>query len=167
VSALVVESSRAQQWYKPGLLLIGDAAHVMSPIGGVGINYAIQDAVVAANVLSSSLRMGNVAVEELREVQRQREWPVTVIQFIQTQIQKRVIAAALQSTTTLQIPAPVRLLLRIPYLRDLPARVLAFGVREVHVRKPERLIPARTTVTASGMLLDVLAGIIGAIPFHR
>jgi len=138
VSALVVESSRAQQWYKPGLLLIGDAAHVMSPIGGVGINYAIQDAVVAANVLTSSLRMGNVAVEELREVQRQREWPVTVIQFIQTQIQKRVIAAALQSTTALQIPAPLRLLLRIPILRDLPARVLAFGVREVHVKLAAR-----------------------------
>ena len=135
VAALVVESSRAQRWYKPGLLLIGDAAHVMSPIGGVGINYAIQDAVVAANVLTSSLRMGNVAVEELREVQRQREWPVAVIQWIQTQIQKRVIAAALQSTTTLQIPAPLRLLLRIPILRDLPAKVLAFGVREVHVEQ--------------------------------
>lgn len=138
VAVLSVESSRVDRWYKPGLLLIGDAAHVMSPIGGVGINYAIQDAVVTANVLSMALKRGNVCVEELREVQRQREWPVTVIQWIQAQIQKRVIAAALQSTTALQIPAPLRLLLRIPGLRDLPARVLAFGVREVHVDLPGR-----------------------------
>ena len=110
----------------------------MSPIGGVGINYAIQDAVVAANVLSPSLKRGNVCLEELREVQRQREWPVTVIQWIQTQIQKRVIAAALQSTTTLQMPAPLRVLLRIPIIRDIPARILAFGVREVHVQRPDQ-----------------------------
>ena len=138
VAVLSVESSRVSQWYKPGLLLIGDAAHVMSPIGGVGINYAIQDAVVAANVLGASLRRGNVCLEELREVQRQREWPVTVIQWIQTQIQKRVIAAALKSTKALQMPWPLRVLLRIPILRDLPARVLAFGVREVHVELRDR-----------------------------
>jgi 2-polyprenyl-6-methoxyphenol hydroxylase-like FAD-dependent oxidoreductase len=132
-AVLNVESSRVCRWYKPGLLLIGDAAHVMSPVGGVGINYAIQDAVVAANVLSGPLRMGVVAIEDLREVQRQREWPVTVIQWIQTQIQKRVIAAALRSDKPLQIPAIVRLLLRVPILRDVPARILAFGVRRVHV----------------------------------
>ena len=165
IAVLSVESSRVNRWYKPGLLLIGDAAHVMSPIGGVGINYAIQDAVVAANVLSGPLLQGRVAIEELREVQRQREWPVTVIQWIQTQIQKRVIAAALQSTTTLQMPAPLRVLLRLPIIRDLPARILAFGVREVHVRQPERLIPAPATMTAGNLLLDVLAGIIGALPF--
>ena len=136
VTVLSVESSRADRWYKPGLLLIGDAAHVMSPIGGVGINYAIQDAVVTANVLSRSLKQGNVCIEELREVQRQREWPVAMIQWIQTQIQKRVIAAALQSTKALQMPAPLRVLLRVPVIRDLPARVLAFGVRPVHVELP-------------------------------
>jgi 2-polyprenyl-6-methoxyphenol hydroxylase-like FAD-dependent oxidoreductase len=133
VAVLSVESSRVNRWYKPGLLLIGDAAHVMSPIGGVGINYAIQDAVVTANVLSASLRRGNVCLEELREVQRQREWPVAVIQWIQTQVQKRVIAAALQSTSGLQMPWLLRVLLRIPIIRDIPARVLAFGVRPVHV----------------------------------
>jgi 2-polyprenyl-6-methoxyphenol hydroxylase-like FAD-dependent oxidoreductase len=133
IAVLSVESSRVDRWYKPGMLLIGDAAHVMSPIGGVGINYAIQDAVVAANVLTAPLRQRNVCLEELREVQRQREGPVKVIQWIQTQVQKRIIAAALRSTTALQIPLLLRILLRIPILRDIPARVLAFGVREVHV----------------------------------
>jgi len=133
VAVLSVESSRVPRWYAPGLLLIGDAAHVMSPIGGVGINYAIQDAVVAANVLSKPLKMRKVAIEELREVQRQREWPVKVIQWIQSQLQKRIIAAALKSDKPLQLPSFMRFILRIPIIRDLPARILAFGVRAVHV----------------------------------
>jgi 2-polyprenyl-6-methoxyphenol hydroxylase-like FAD-dependent oxidoreductase len=133
IAVLSVESSRVPRWYKPGLLLIGDAAHVMSPVGGVGINYAIQDAVVAANVLSKPLKMRRVAIEELREVQRQREWPVKVIQWIQSQLQKRIIAAALKSDKPLQLPSFMRLILRIPIIRDLPARILAFGVRSVHV----------------------------------
>src|SRR5438045_2333567 len=157
ISVLSVESSRVDRWYKPGLLLIGDAAHVMSPIGGVGINYAIQDAVVAANVLSAPLRHGNICLEELREVQRQREWPVTVIQWIQTQVQKRVIAAALQSTTALQIPWLVRMVLGLPILRDIPARILAFGVREVHVRKTDTIaLHARPGVGAGNVLTDIL-----------
>jgi 2-polyprenyl-6-methoxyphenol hydroxylase-like FAD-dependent oxidoreductase len=133
VAVLSVESSRVPRWYAPGLLLIGDAAHVMSPVGGVGINYAIQDAVVAANVLGKPLKIGKLAIEDLREVQRQREWPVKVIQCIQTQIQKRIIAAALKSDKPLQLPSFMRFILRIPIIRDLPARVLAFGVRRVHV----------------------------------
>ena len=133
IAVLSVESSRVPRWYAPGLLLIGDAAHVMSPVGGVGINYAIQDAVVAANVLSKPLKMRKVAIEELREVQRQREWPVKVIQWIQSQLQKRIIAAALKSDKPLQLPSFMRLILRIPVVRDLPARILAFGVRRVHV----------------------------------
>jgi 2-polyprenyl-6-methoxyphenol hydroxylase-like FAD-dependent oxidoreductase len=133
-AVLNVESSRVPRWYKPGLLLIGDAAHVMSPVGGVGINHAIQDAVVASNVLSASLKRRNVCLEELREVQRQREGPVKVIQWIQTQLQKRVIGAALKSNKQLQIPWLVRLLLRLPVIRDLPARILAFGVRPVHLK---------------------------------
>jgi 2-polyprenyl-6-methoxyphenol hydroxylase-like FAD-dependent oxidoreductase len=133
IAVLSVESSRVTQWYKPGLLLIGDAAHVMSPVGGVGINYAIQDGVVAANVLSGPLKAGAVTMENLREVQRQREWPVKVIQWFQTQMQKRVVAAALKSDKPLQIPWFVRLMLHVPIIRDLPARVLAFGVRRVRV----------------------------------
>ncbi|OLE25276.1 MAG: hypothetical protein AUI36_32680 [Cyanobacteria bacterium 13_1_40CM_2_61_4] len=138
VAVLSVESSRVCRWYKPGLLLIGDAAHVMSPVGGVGINYAIQDAVVAANVLSKPLKIGKVGIEDLREVQRQREWPVKVIQWIQTQIQKRLLAAAFRSDKPLQIPRPIRLLLRVPIIRDLPARILAFGVRPVHVKAADQ-----------------------------
>jgi 2-polyprenyl-6-methoxyphenol hydroxylase-like FAD-dependent oxidoreductase len=134
LSLLSVESSRCPVWFKRGLLLIGDAAHVMSPVGGVGINYAIQDAVVAANVLAGPLRAGQVSLAHLRDVQRQRERPTRIIQSLQALAQKRVVAAALQSQRTLSVPWYVRLFTRIPVLRDLPARVIAFGVRRVHVR---------------------------------
>jgi len=133
VSVLSVESSRLLQWYQPGLLLIGDAAHVMSPVGGVGINYAIQDAVVAANVLAPSLRRGVVTVEDLRNVQKEREFPTRVIQWIQTQVQKRIVAAALRSPDTLKVPWLLRLLLRLPIIMNIPARIIAHGVRRVHV----------------------------------
>jgi len=134
LSLLSVESSRCPRWYKRGLLLIGDAAHVMSPVGGVGINYAIQDAVVAANVLTGPLKAGRVQPSDLAEVQRQREWPTRTIQAIQSFLQKRVIANVLRSQETIRVPRYIRLLFRIPLLRDLPARLIAFGVRRVHVR---------------------------------
>ncbi|PYX23979.1 MAG: monooxygenase [Acidobacteria bacterium] len=133
-SLLSVESSRCLVWYKPGLLVIGDAAHVMSPVGGVGINYAVQDAVVAANVLTEPLRNGRVRVEDLAEVQRQREWPTRVMQAIQSAMQTRMIASVLQTQGTLRIPWIVRFLFKIPILRDVPARVLAFGVRRVRLQ---------------------------------
>jgi 2-polyprenyl-6-methoxyphenol hydroxylase-like FAD-dependent oxidoreductase len=134
ISMLSVESSRCERWFKPGLLLIGDAAHVMSPVGGVGINYAIQDAVVAANLLAGPLREGTLIVEHLDEVQRQREWPTRLIQALQTQIQKRVIASALDPSDSFRIPLLLRILLRLPLLRDLPARVVGFGFKRIHVR---------------------------------
>jgi 2-polyprenyl-6-methoxyphenol hydroxylase-like FAD-dependent oxidoreductase len=134
VAMLSVESSRLRQWYKPGLLLIGDAAHVMSPVGGVGINYAIQDAVVAANVLAEPLRDNAATTAHLREVQRQREWPTKVIQAIQTQLQKRVIAAALNPTQQFRVPFLLKLILSIPFIRDLPARIIGFGVRKVTIK---------------------------------
>jgi 2-polyprenyl-6-methoxyphenol hydroxylase-like FAD-dependent oxidoreductase len=134
VSMLSVESSRVKTWHKPGLLLIGDAAHVMSPVGGVGINYAIQDAVVAANTLVEPLRAGRVTESDLRKVQREREWPTRLIQFIQTALQKRLIAAALKQKRAFRIPPAIRLLLRIPFLRDLPARIIGLGFKRVHVK---------------------------------
>ena len=132
-SMLSVESSRVKRWHRPGLLLIGDAAHVMSPVGGVGINYAIQDAVVASNVLARPLAEGRVTEEHLSEVQRQREWPTRAIQAVQTFLQKRVIAAALDPRQQFRVPMLFKLLLRAPLLRDLPARVIGFGFKRVRV----------------------------------
>jgi 2-polyprenyl-6-methoxyphenol hydroxylase-like FAD-dependent oxidoreductase len=135
VSLLSVESSRCRRWYQPGLLLIGDAAHAMSPVGGVGINYAVQDAVVAANLLTKPLLDGRVTTNQLRAVQSKRQWPVRIIQGFQTQIQKRVIATALESREQqgLSIPWYVRAFTRIPFLRDLAPRMMALGLARVRV----------------------------------
>jgi len=135
VSLLSVESGRCRQWYAPGLLLIGDAAHAMSPVGGVGINYAVQDAVVAANLLTKPLLAGCVTTGQLRAVQSKRQWPVRIIQALQTQLQKRVIASALQAQeeTALNIPWLVRVFTKIPFLRDIPPRIMALGVVRVRV----------------------------------
>ena len=132
-SLLSVESSFCPRWYKPGLLLIGDAAHVMSPVGGVGINYAIQDAVVAANVLARRLSAGRVTEADLAEVQKQREWPTKVIQAAQSFMQKRLIANVLAAQETAKIPWAGKILLTIPFLRNLPARMIAYGPRRVHL----------------------------------
>jgi len=135
LSLLSVESSRCALWHRPGLLLIGDAAHVMSPVGGVGINYAIQDAVVAANVLSGPLKAGRVSEKDLQEVQRQREWPTRVIQSLQSFLQQKVIASVLQSKQVGNVPWQLRLLSRIPVIRDLPPRMIAFGPRRVRLNE--------------------------------
>jgi 2-polyprenyl-6-methoxyphenol hydroxylase-like FAD-dependent oxidoreductase len=134
VNLLTVQVDRLVRWYRPGLLCIGDAAHAMSPVGGVGINLAIQDAVAAANLLAGRLRAGRVDVEDLRRVQQRREWPTRVTQWVQVQIQQRVIAAALAERGSLQAPLPVRLLDRYPLLRRLPGRMVGLGVRPEHVR---------------------------------
>ncbi|WP_414576092.1 FAD-dependent oxidoreductase [Anabaena sp. CCY 9402-a] len=131
IAFLSVESSRVQRWYLPGLLLMGDAAHVMSPVGGVGINYAIQDAVVAANVLTKPLQNHHVELKDLAKVQHRRELPTRIIQAFQTLIQKRVFAPILSSNRSFQPPA----WLRLPILRDLPARLIALGVFPVHVKE--------------------------------
>ena len=140
VSLLSVESSRCPVWHKPGLLLIGDAAHVMSPVGGVGINYAIQDAVEAANVLTEPLtrsqeKLINVDEKHLAAVQRRREFPTRVIQAAQAQVQRRVLAPALRSREPFSPPLLLRLLTRIPIIRDVPGRLVGFGLRPARVKE--------------------------------
>jgi len=134
LTLLSVESNRCPRWHQPGLLLIGDAAHVMSPVGGVGIIYAIQDAVVAANLLAKPLLEERLSEQHLAEVQRRREFPTRFIQGFQAMMQERVLAPALASTqTTLEVPTLFRLLVRMPILRDLPPRLIGFGVKTVRV----------------------------------
>ena len=136
-SLLSVESSRCPRWYKPGLTLIGDAAHVMSPVGGVGINYAIQDAVEATNLLAGPLKSGTLQLSDLAALQRRREWPIKVIQAAQSAVQNRILANVLQSqTASFKIPWVVRAFFATPLIRDIPARVLAFGVTRVRLREP-------------------------------
>jgi 2-polyprenyl-6-methoxyphenol hydroxylase-like FAD-dependent oxidoreductase len=132
---LSVESSRCPRWHKPGVLIIGDAAHVMSPVGGVGINYAVQDAVVAANVLTGPLKSGTVTEALLAEVQRQRELPTRVVQRMQSIMQDRLMVRALQSTRPTTVPWQFRLLVKIPFLRDIPSRLIAFGPRRVRLHE--------------------------------
>src|SRR5918998_2505418 len=140
VSLLSVESSRCPTWHEPGLLLIGDAAHVMSPVAGVGINYAIQDAVATANILveplmQSQTRLTNIDERHLATVQRRRELPTRVIQAAQAQVQRRVLAPALRSKEPFSPPLPLRLLTRIPILRDIPGRLVGFGLRPARIKQ--------------------------------
>jgi 2-polyprenyl-6-methoxyphenol hydroxylase-like FAD-dependent oxidoreductase len=134
IKLLSVAVDRLRQWYRPGLLCIGDAAHAMSPIGGVGINLAIQDAVAAANILAPRLQQGPVSEPELRAVQQRREFPTRVTQRMQIAIQQRVIGRVLASSRKLSAPLPVRLLRLMPFLTRLPARLIGLGVRPEHVR---------------------------------
>jgi 2-polyprenyl-6-methoxyphenol hydroxylase-like FAD-dependent oxidoreductase len=134
VSVLSVESSRLRRWYRPGLLLIGDAAHVMTPVGGVGINYAIQDAVVAANVLADGLKAGKVSTRDLATVQRKRAWPTRIIQRFQNTIQKQLLSKVLASDQPLTIPPILLFLLRLPGIRALPAKFIGIGPWAAHVK---------------------------------
>lgn len=137
---LSVESSRLTRWRLPGLLLIGDAAHVMSPVGGVGINYAIGDAVEAANVLVDPLLSNGVTERHLEEVQRRRERPVRVIQRLQSFLQQRIVREAMDGSHPFRMPLPMRIVLAIPGLRRLPARMIGYGIRKVRLEHPERVV---------------------------
>jgi 2-polyprenyl-6-methoxyphenol hydroxylase-like FAD-dependent oxidoreductase len=137
VKLLTVSVDRLNDWALPGLLCIGDAAHTMSPIGGVGINLAIQDAVAAANILAAPLRAGTVGLNDLKAVQRRRAFPARATQTGQVIVQRRVISRLLGRTQPLRPPLVVRLLARFPVLRRIPARMIGIGVRPEHVRTPE------------------------------
>jgi 2-polyprenyl-6-methoxyphenol hydroxylase-like FAD-dependent oxidoreductase len=135
VKLLTVAIDRLTRWSRPGLLCIGDAAHAMSPVGGIGINLAIQDAVAAANILAPILRTRIATPGELRRVQQSREFPTKVTQWAQVQIQNRLLEPAIRATTTPKPPAALRLLNRWRWLRRWPARFVGIGVRPEHVSR--------------------------------
>lgn len=132
-SLLTVKVDRLETWYKPGLVCIGDAAHAMSPIGGVGINLAVQDAVAAANILAAPLLAGPPPLSALQQVQRRREFPTRVIQGIQVFVQNRVISRVLAASGPVKVPLILKLMQRWPILQRIPARVIGLGVRREHV----------------------------------
>jgi 2-polyprenyl-6-methoxyphenol hydroxylase-like FAD-dependent oxidoreductase len=141
---LTVKLDRLVRWSKPGLLAIGDAAHAMSPIGGIGINLAIQDAVAAANILAGSLCRGDDVDTLLERVQKRREWPTRVIQAGQKTAQDRIIGRLLTPGRPLtKAPLAVRLLDRYPLLRRIPGRIIGLGVRRERVRSPNSPSPPR------------------------
>jgi len=137
VKLLTVKVDRLMQWYRPGLLCIGDAAHAMSPVGGVGINLAIQDAVAAANILYRPLMQGTPSVTDLEAVQRRREFPTRVTQGAQVFVQNRVLAPTISNGGSGSFRTVVRLFRQFPVLRRVPARLVGVGVRPEHVRTPE------------------------------
>lgn len=136
VKLLEVRVDRLAQWYRPGLLLIGDAAHAMSPVGGVGVNLAIQDAVATTNLLAGHLRAGTLTEGSLRAVQQRREFPTAVTQRLQIIAQNRIIQPALGAQQPLKPAALLTLFNRFPFLRRLPARLVGLGVRPEHVITP-------------------------------
>jgi 2-polyprenyl-6-methoxyphenol hydroxylase-like FAD-dependent oxidoreductase len=148
---LRVQVDRLRRWFRPGLLCIGDAAHAMSPIGGVGINLAVHDAVAAANLLVGPLRGGTLATRHLARVQLRRLLPTVVVQRLQRTIQDRFLSPLLAGRVPPQGPLALRVLRRYPVLQALPARVVGIGLLPEHVRAPAlrapegagRLDPAR------------------------
>ena len=133
---LTVELDRLDKWHRPGLLAIGDAAHAMSPVGGIGINLAIQDAVAAANVLAGPIARGEDADPLLEKVQKRREFPTKVIQAGQRAVQDNIIGAVFSGKPITRAPRAVRLLDRFPLLRRIPGRIIGLGVRRERVKSP-------------------------------
>lgn len=136
VKLLTVRVDRLRTWYRPGLLCIGDAAHAMSPVGGVGINLAIQDAVAAANMLWKPLKDGTLSTFDLARVQHRRTFPTRVTQRLQVLAQNRVAQPVLRSTGPLRVNWLIRLIDRTPMLQTIPARIVGVGVRPEHVHSP-------------------------------
>jgi 2-polyprenyl-6-methoxyphenol hydroxylase-like FAD-dependent oxidoreductase len=138
VKLLAVSLDRLTRWWRPGLLAIGDAAHAMSPVGGVGINLAIQDAVAAANILAGPIARGEDADPLLKKVQERRMLPTRVIQGAQRAVHDRVLTPLVIRKAVLDtVPLPLRLFERLPFLRRIPARLVGLGVRREHIRSPD------------------------------
>jgi 2-polyprenyl-6-methoxyphenol hydroxylase-like FAD-dependent oxidoreductase len=136
IKLLTVEVDRLQRWYRPGLICIGDAAHAMSPIGGVGINLAVQDAVAAANILAEPLRRGTVTIDTLKRVQERRDFPTRVTQRLQIIMQNTLIGPALANKDKRPRAPMFMKMLQWPLLQRLPGRLLAYGVRPEHIHAP-------------------------------
>ena len=139
VSLLTVVIDRLREWSRPGLLCIGDAAHAMSPVGGVGINLAIQDAVAAANLLAQPLLHEVPSANLLARVQRRRSFPTRATQRVQVAVQNNVIRRVLAANSRPKLPTLLKLLLRFPSLRRIPARVIGVGLRPEHIATPDYL----------------------------
>jgi 2-polyprenyl-6-methoxyphenol hydroxylase-like FAD-dependent oxidoreductase len=136
IKLLSVTVDRLRKWWRPGLICIGDSAHAMSPIGGVGINLAVQDAVAAANQLAAPLKAGTLTDNDLQAIQDRRTFPVRFTQWMQLNIQKRLISRVLQSQQRPKPPLLFKLLGVFPVLRRVPARLVGVGIRPEHVRTP-------------------------------
>jgi 2-polyprenyl-6-methoxyphenol hydroxylase-like FAD-dependent oxidoreductase len=139
IKLLSVAVDRLPQWWRPGFICIGDAAHAMSPIGGVGVNLAVQDAVAAANQLAAPLKAGAVTDDDLRAIERRRTFPVRFTQRLQLAVQNRIVSRVLTTQVTPKPPWPVKLLTWMPWLRRFPARLIGIGVRPEHIRTPDML----------------------------
>jgi 2-polyprenyl-6-methoxyphenol hydroxylase-like FAD-dependent oxidoreductase len=143
IKLLTVAVDRLTKWWRPGLLCIGDAAHAMSPIGGVGVNVAVQDAVATANILAVPLRDGTLTTDHLDRVQRRRTFPMKVIQKMQVTMQERVIDKVLRSDQPFKAPLIMRLFNWFPFLRRIPARIVGIGVRPEHIRTQPHALAGR------------------------
>ena len=138
VKLLSVSLDRLTRWWRPGLLAIGDAAHAMSPVGGVGINLAIQDAVAAANILAGPLAGGRDVDPLLKQVQQRRLFPTRVVQGVQKAVHDRVLTPLVVRKIVLdKLPWPLRLFRSLPFLARIPARLVGLGVRREHIRSPD------------------------------
>jgi len=139
VKLLTVAVNRLKRWTRPGLLCIGDAAHAMSPVGGVGVNLAVQDAVATANLLAAKLAQGSPSEDDLDAVRRRREFPVKMTQRMQVVVQNNIVSAALKpGNQPLKAPLVMRLVTAIPWLQGITARFIGLGVRPEHVQSPAR-----------------------------
>lgn len=138
VKLLSVSLDRLTRWSRPGMLAIGDAAHAMSPVGGVGINLAVQDAVAAANILAGPLAAGDDVTPLLEKVQERRLFPTRVIQSVQKAIHDRVLTPLVVRKIVLdRVPLPLRIFQRLPFLSRIPARLVGLGIRREHIRSPD------------------------------